>query len=265
VVVDCHVPLGERKADKTAQEAVLKEIARRALDGAGKHMAPGLFNLVIQFTGFDPHTFKHNIEKLIDFSGQRPEISREDITSVLKRTKSDPIYELTNAVAERNARSALFYIQTLIDNDYHPLQILAAVTNQIRRLLVAKEFARSEYGRNWRKGLSYPQFQQGVMPEIQRYDASVAQARREWRGSSGEEDPAPGKKKAGKSAAMELALAPNPGNAYPVYQTLLKSENFTRRELLDAMARSGETDTRLKSSGQDPTLVVKHLVMGICS
>lgn len=263
VVVDCHVPLGERKADKVAQEAVMREIAERSLAAAGKKMAPGLFNLLIQLTGFDPPTFKNNIEKLIDYCGRRADITHEDITSVLKRTKSDPIYELTNAVSERNVESALFYMQTLFDNDYHPLQILAALSNQIRKLMVAKEFTRSAFGRNWRKGLAYPQFQKSVMGEIQRYDAQVAQERLDWGRSDGEVAQQ-GKKQGGKKAGSELALAPNPGNAYPVYQTIAKSENFSRRELLDTMIRMNETDLRLKSSGQDATLVVKQLVMGIC-
>lgn len=262
-VVDCNVPLGERKADKAAQEAVLKEIADRALGAAGKKMAPGLFNLLVQFTGFAPSTFKNNLEKLIDFTGPRPEISREDITTVLKRTKSDPIYELTNAVAERNVRSVLFYMQTLFENDYHPLQILAAVSNQIRRLLIAKDFVRSEFGRTWQKGLPYTQFQQRVLGEIQRYDAHVMQACREW-GGDDRSEPKRGKKAGSNKTGGELALAPNPGNAYPIYQTLVKSENFSQPELVDAMNRMGDADVRLKSSGQDPVLVVKHLVMRIC-
>ena len=263
VVVDCHVPLGERKADKAAQETVLREIAEHALAKAGKKMAPGLFNLMVQLTGFDPATFKNNIEKLIDFTGRRADISREDITSVLKRTKSDPIYEMTNAVAERNAPSALFYMQTLFENDFHPLQILAALSNQIRKLMIAKAFARSEYGRSWSKGLPYPQFQKRVLGEVQRYDAHVAKARLDWRRTD-DMDPEEGPKKGAKKADMELALAPNPGNAYPVFQTLVKSENFSHKELVETMIYISEADVRLKSSGQDPKLVVKHLVMGIC-
>ena len=102
------------------------------------------------------------------------------------------------------------------------------------------------------------------MPAVQKYDAQIAQRRSEW--DSAETQPSrEGVTPGAKKALTELALAPNPGNAYPVYQTMLKSENYTHRELVEAMARMGEADVRLKSSGQDPTLVIKHLVMGICS
>lgn len=263
-VVDCHVPLGERKADKAVQESVLKDIADRALERAGKKMAPGIFNLLVQLTGFDPATFKNNLEKLIDFTGRRTAIEREDITRVLKRTKSDPIYELTNAVAERSVQSALFYMQTLLKNDYHPLQIVAAVSNQIRKLLIAKDFARSEFGRSWRKGLAYSQFQKSVLGEIQRYDAHMLEACQAWGGTDRQAASRKGKKAGSKKTGGELALAPNPGNPYPIYQTLVKSENFSRRELLAAMKRLGDTDVRLKSTGQNPALVVKYLVTRIC-
>lgn len=263
LVVDCHVPLGERKADKAVQETVLREIADRALRGAGKKMNPGLLAQVVQLTGFDPATFRNNIEKLIDYSGPRSEITREDIDSVLKRSKSDPIYELTNAVAERNLQSALFYLNTLLANDFHPLQVLSALANQMRKLLVAKNFARSTYGRDWQKGLPFPQFQSSVLPAIQQYDAHIASERAQWEPAESE-SPRQGADKKSKKAFADLALASGSGSAYPVFQTLLKSENFSQEELIAALAQLGEADVRLKSSGQDPVLVVKHLVMAVC-
>lgn len=263
LVVDCHVPLGERKADKAAQDTVLREIADRALRGAGKKMNPGLLAQVVQLTGFDPATFRNNIEKLIDYSGPRSEITREDIDSVLKRSKSDPIYELTNAVAERNLQSALFYLNTLLANDFHPLQVLSALANQMRKLLVAKNFARSTYGRDWQKGLPFPQFQSSVLPAIQQYDAHIASERAQWEPAESE-SPRQGADKKSKKAFADLALASGSGSAYPVFQTLLKSENFSQEELIAALAQLGEADVRLKSSGQDPVLVVKHLVMAVC-
>jgi len=263
LVVDCHVPLGERKADKAAQETVLREIADRTLRGAGKKMNPGLLAQVVQLTGFDPATFRNNIEKLIDYSGPRPEITREDIDSILNRSKSDPIYELTNAVAERNLQSALFYLNTLLANDFHPLQVLSALANQMRRLLIAKDFTRSTYGRDWQKGLPFPQFQSSVLPAIQQYDAQIASERSQWEPAESE-GLRQGGDKGSKKPSAELGLASGTGSAYPVFQTLLKSENFTQEELIAALAQLGEADIRLKSSGQDPVLVVKHLVMAVC-
>lgn len=265
LVVDCHVPLGERKADKMAQEEVLRQIWDAALQKAGKRMHPALFNNMTQLTGFDPATFRDNLDKLIDFAAGREEITAADIEKVLRRTKSDPIYELTNAVADRDTPSALFYLNTLMGADYHPLQILSAIANQVRKLIVAKDFILGPHGRSWRPGMPYPQFQKTVMPGIQAFDTQVQQQAAAWQaGADGGDEPSEKGKKGAKKNNIELALAPNPANAYPVYQTILKAEKFSLQELVQTMAELSDTDTRLKTSGQDATLLIKRLVMTIC-
>jgi DNA polymerase III subunit delta len=263
LIVDCHVPLGERKADKGAQDLVLKGIMDAALKKAGKRMQPGLFGKLQQLTGFDPLTFRGNIEKLIDFCGKRDEITATDVDAVLRRTKSDPLYELTNAVAERNTSAALFFADTLLNADWHPLQIVAALANQVRKLLVAGDFAASDLGRAWNPGMAYPHFQQSVLPAIQAFDARIA-ALQESRRVSGAPDDGTEKKRAGKGAA-EFALVSNPANAYPVFQTMIKSRNFTCEELIQILERLSETDIRLKSTGQNAALVIRTTVISICA
>jgi DNA polymerase-3 subunit delta len=263
LVVDCHVPLGERKVDKMAQEEVLRHIWEATLQKAGKRMHPALFGALVQLTGFDPATFRDNLGKLIDYAGGRGEIIAKDIEQVLQRTKSDPIYELTNAVAGRDAAAALFFLNTLLRADLHPLQILAALVNQMRKLMVAKDFVTGPHGRPWRSGMPYPQFQTAVLPAIQVFDAQIQQQMTLWQEEPAR--PAAGKAKKGeRKENIDLALAPNPANAYPVYQTLLKSDKFSAKELADFMTLMSDTDTRLKTSGQDATLLIKRLVMAIC-
>lgn len=263
VVVDCHVPQGERRADKMAQEVVLRQILDEALHKAGKRIHPSLFAKLIQLTGFNPATFRDNIEKLVDFSGDRQEITAKDMDAVLQRTKNDPIYELTNAIADRNLNASLFYLDALLGADWHPLQMLAALANQIRKLLIAKDFTRSEFGRAWRTGIAYPQFQSSVLPAIQSFDAQVAGQLADWQKDELPKPAGKGKKGA-KKGGSELALAPNPSNAYPVYQTLLKSDNYGYSDLVRIMAEISQVDLKLKSSGQDAALLMKHLVMRIC-
>ncbi|MBI5896971.1 MAG: DNA polymerase III subunit delta, partial [Desulfobacterales bacterium] len=202
-----------------------------------------------------------NIDKLIDYSGPRLEISAADLEAVLQRTKSDPVYELTNAVADRNVVSALFYLDTLLRAEWHPLQMLSALANQMRRLIVAKDFILSEHGRAWRAGMPYPQFQNTVLPAIQSYDALIAAQTSAWQAPDAQEDKG---RKGSKRESLDLALASNPGNAYPIFQTLLKADNFGRKELANAMVRLSQTDLRLKSSGQDAAMVMKNLIMAIC-
>lgn len=259
LIVDCHVPLGGRRSDKVAQQNILQQALNTLLTQSGKHLAGGLFDKLCRLTGFDLRTFTQNVEKLIAYSGQRQDITGQDIDHVLRSTKSDPIYEFTNAVADRNGAQALQLMNTLLRDKWHPLQILSALANQIRKLLMAKDFTQSESGRIWSPGISYHQFQQQVLPLVQAHDDQIQLRIEQWQVSN-EAKTSSGDKK----SAAEMRIAPNPKNSYPVYQTLVKSDRFTRRSLLAALFRLNQADLTLKSSGHDTALVLKSLVLEIC-
>jgi hypothetical protein len=72
------------------------------------------------------------------------------------------------------------------------------------------------------------------------------------------------KKKAKAKVASDLLLAKNPGNAFPVYQLLKKSDDFSREELLQAIELLSQTDSRLKSSALDARLILERLIWQIC-
>lgn len=262
LVVDCHVPTGERRADKAAQDVVLKQALQQQLEASGKKLAPGLFESLCRLTGFDLRTFTQNVGKLIDYSGERSEISAEDIHHVLRRTKSDPVFELTNALAERNTLQSLFFLNTLLRAKWHPLQILAAMANQVRKLLIAKDFAAGVGRQVWSAGMGYQQFQQSVMPLIQGYDENTRAMADKWQPEDQKESKG---KRGAKKASLDVVLAPNPKSAYPVYQTLLKSERYTKDELVAAMVLISQSDVRLKSTGQDPAVVIKKTITEICN
>jgi DNA polymerase-3 subunit delta len=219
-------------------------------------MAPRLFDRICALTGFDLRIFTRNIEKLIDYIGPRNEISEQDIQAVLQRTKQDPIFELSNALAERNQIQALFYLDSLLAAGFHPLQLLAALANQLRKLLVAKDFCNSEPGRVWSQGMSYTQFKQDVIPVLQTFDEQVDLQVKAWNRNQAF---------AQTKEASDLKLVANPNNAYPVFQTLVKSAHYSQDELQQGLQRLNQTDLSLKTSVQDPVLALKKVIGDICA
>jgi DNA polymerase III subunit delta len=260
-VIDCNIPLGERRADKTAQEAVLRRTLDELLAVAGKTMSPGAFQYLCRYTGFDPRTFAQNVEKLVDYAGEREKITEGDIQAAVERTKADPVFDLTNAVADRNLAQSLFYTQALLAAKWHPLQILSALANQMRKLLVAKSFTTGTYGKTWVAGMRYPQFQNSVMPAIEAHDKRSRDQSAAWQETICEETT---KGRGKKKGATDVVLAANPKSPYPVYQTLLKSDNFSLQELIVSLQTLNQADRRLKSSAQDQSLILKKAIMEIC-
>jgi len=270
VIINCSVPKGARRADQLAQEAVLAERMETLLHGSGKTMDRRTFRAMYELTGFDLRIFSENLNTLISYVGDRKKITQDDVEKVLKRTKKDPIYEFTNAISDRNVEKSLFFLDSLLSDNLHPLQLLAAITNQIRKLLIARGFIESAHGRSWHSGIQYGQFKSSIMPVVQIYDRDILDQLREWDGmllkNADMDKPRSEKvrKKKPKPAATDLVIAKNPQNPYPVYQMLLKSEKFTTDELIAAFEKLSEADLRLKSTRQSKKLVLEQAILGIC-
>jgi DNA polymerase-3 subunit delta len=263
VVIDCAVPKGERRADKEAQEAALAEYLQAVLEPVRKSMNRAAFLALCEMTGFDPGTFSNNLQILIDYAGERREITAADVEKVLARTKKDPLYELTNALTDRNWDQTLFFLDSLLAGEIHGLQILAAIANQVRKLLVAKDFTASVLGAAWHPGCTYPQFQRTGLPAVVQFDREQLARIEGWEAHLSEASPDGPKRKKAK-VSSDLQLARNPANPFPVYQVLKKSERFTREELLRALEALSEADHRLKSSALHPRLILERILWQLC-
>ena len=259
LVVNCAVPKGESKADRTVKQGLLRETAAARLSSSRKRIAPQAFERLCELTGFDLRTLTNNIDKLIHYVGSRSDISVADVDKVLMRTRKDPVYELTGALSDRNIDMAVFYLDSLLgDTDFFPLQILAAVINHMRKLLMAKDYAASRFGKAWRGNMAYPQFRDGVLSSVTAYDDWLLSTEQAWSSEDAEEKALP-------SPADDLLLAKNPRNAYPIYQTIRKSDNFSPGELSGIFQFLMAADLKMKTGSLDPRLILEEVVIHICT
>ena len=269
LIIDCSVPKGDLSADRKAQEAVLKESKNAILEQFGKTIEEDAFKKMYEMTGFDLRTFTQNLEKLVSYIGKRKKITVNDVESVLERTKKDPIFEMTGAVSNRNIEDALFYLDSLLaDDKFHPLQALAGLANHIRLLLLIKGFVESSHGGSWYAEIPFNDFKSYIMPEIQAYDRTLLDQIESWENMlSGNQDAddqgATNKTKKKKDKWMsDLMVAKT--HPYRLYILLKESERFTKDELIAAFEILSEADKRLKSTGQNPKLILEQAIFRIC-
>ena len=264
-VIDCSLPKDDVWANKKAREAICRDHINGRLKARGKKATADAAAALIEMTGLSLRLLSVNIEKLMDYVGERERVTANDVASVLKRTREDPIYELTNAMAKRDIPNALFYLGSLISKKFHPLQALMALSNQTRNLMAAKDFLESPYGRAWVPGMSFGPFKTNVMPDIIAFDAEMAEIINGWEEatSNGAEGKKTKKKKKQPSKAG-LPLAKNPGSPYPVYQTMLNAQRFSMGDLIHAFQRLSEADARLKSGAGNLTLELEKAIVSIC-
>jgi DNA polymerase III delta subunit len=261
LIIDCQVAAGSRKADIDEQRAVFQNIAHKILSKVKKKLEPRAFILLVDLTGFDLELFARNLEKLIVYSGKSPLITHTDVNSVISRDKTDPVFDLTNALMGKDTKKTLFYFNSLLNKNFHILQLLKSMENQIRKLLLVK-CCSQEINQNKTisiKRMNFNAFKQNYLPEIIEYDKMTKNNIKELNACFLNQD----SKKNNKQ--NELLLAPNPGNAYPVFIIFQKSENFSLIELNQALIFLSDVDYRLKSSSFDAQTVLENFIINICS
>ncbi|KPA18414.1 DNA polymerase III subunit delta [Candidatus Magnetomorum sp. HK-1] len=257
-VIHCQIPKGFVKADRDQQERTFRENAEKILSQSGKTMAPDAFAAMREMIDTSLRSFSINLEKLIQYVGTRKKITREDVESVIERSRQDPIFELTNALADRNLGNTLAVLDNLFANQFNPLQALAAIANQIRRFLLIAD-VKKIYG-GFHKGMSFAQFKNQYFQNVLEYDQQMAEDSQ----SVDESENVKSKKSKGKKAKTTLAIAKNPKSVYPVYLSFKASENYTRQELIHAIHILYQADKSIKTGSQNNNRVIEQVVIQIC-
>jgi DNA polymerase-3 subunit delta len=205
----------------------------------------------------------------VSFVGDRDRITRADVLTVLKRTKKDPVYALTGALAARNRDDAIFFMNALMSEGkeaLRPEQILVALLNQVRKLLLVKAFTSSPEGKVWHTGCSYSSFRTKVLPVVQKFDAKLIETLQHWRDEL-DHPVKPAKKRGVRKKSKlktDVLLAKNPNNPYPLYQLFLNSENYSKQDLLQAFESLSRADLRIKSASDNKRLILEELILNIC-
>ncbi len=262
-VIDCTVPKGERQADKVEQEAVLYNRLIVVLKKERKTMSRPAFALMVDMTGFDPRTFSNNLAKLVDYVGAREEIAPHDVETLLERTRQDPIYSFTNALTDADAEKALFFMRSLLGNNFHPLQIVAAAANHLRKLMVIRDFLDHVAGNSFSAATSFNLFRSNIMPQVKQHDQDVKKELEDWQEQGASDNVENKRKKKTKKKVTDVLIAPNPNSPYPVYKLFQKAHNISRRRIVGSMTFLRDADGMLKSSRQQPKIIIEWAVIRI--
>jgi DNA polymerase-3 subunit delta len=262
-IIDCSISHGNRKADRDVQRRFLTRHLQQLIKKNNKQIEPQAFELIYKKTGFDLRSFTSSVEKLIDYTEQRNLITIKDVEQLLVKTKQDPVYELTSAIADRNTLKSIFYLKSLLKSGFHYLQLLTAITNQIRKLTVIKGFIESPHGSSWYQGINYDQFKTNTIDSIRKYDDELSSQFQNYKStfkSSVQKDSPKNKQK----PSSDLIIAKNPKNPYPIYQLFLRSGNYTKSELFRAIETLSTADLKLKTTGQSPVTILEEVIFNIC-
>jgi DNA polymerase III subunit delta len=203
----------------------LRDFLRRQLEEANKKIEAEAHELILARAGDELWSVHNEVEKLLLYVGDAPTIRARDVTEVFLDLGEGYIFDLTKAIAERDARAALEHLERLLSQGDHPLRLLAVIASNVRRILAARQLIETDFRQSWRPEMSLEQFQRSVL----------------------------------KQGPALLTRSP-----YGDYQTFKSADRFTTGGLVGILERIYEADVRLKSSSHPPRLVLERLVLEMC-
>ncbi|HWP23527.1 MAG TPA: DNA polymerase III subunit delta [Candidatus Binatia bacterium] len=219
-----YLGLERDQKGKLSRENLLAFIHEQ-LARSGKSLEPRAREMLVERASGDLRGLKQELDKLVLFAGDRASIRAGDVEAVVTDRGEGWIFDLTRAIAERDAAAALGQLARLLSQGDHPLRLLGTIASEVRRLLAARQLLDTDLAKRWRRGMSYAQFQQAVLRQ------------------------------------GEPLLTRNP---YADYMCFQRAERFSLDELRAWMESLFEADLRLKSSAGQPRLVMEKLVLDMC-
>lgn len=224
---------------ETRKRQILMDKSRDILTKAGKTMSPGAWTVIGRKTGFEVANSVEAIEKLVTYVGEKLIIEEADVEEVIGKTKEDTIFDLTDALSEKNLNRGLAALKDLFEQGINELQILSMVAREIRFLLQAGLLISSGKLTSFDSKMDYRRFQNTVYPVIQA-----------WAGGAG-------KKESGGEFLRQ--------HPYVMYNALKNAHRFTFDVMVGYLDDLVDMDIAFKSTARDPKFALERFLMKVCS
>jgi DNA polymerase-3 subunit delta len=223
--------LSIRQNKKGEQLETLRTYLRNRLSQEGKTIQAQAESLLLGRIDPEVYLLEMEIQKLLAYLGERKQILSKDVSELVAGNREEPLYELTTVLGEQNLEEGLRKLKHLWEQGFNPLQILAGITNAMRRLLMAKELldrVSEAPGRVWQ---DFGAFSAQILPRLK-------------------EAPLP-----------EILSKTHP---FVLFQTLKTSRKFSSSQLISALQILHEADRRIKTSAATPTSLLEDFIFSFC-
>ena len=120
-------------------EKTLKRWAAGVLGKEGKKITENTVQILLSKTGTDMENIQMELEKLICYCLDREVITDKDVEAVCTTRISNHIFDMINAIADKQQKKALDLYYDLLALKEPPMRILFLIARQCNLLLQAKE------------------------------------------------------------------------------------------------------------------------------
>jgi DNA polymerase III subunit delta len=97
--------------------------------------------LLANFIGNNLRLLANELDKLATYVGAGGTINAEHIRQLSAQVQEARIFDLTDALSQRNRKQALNILHDLLSDGEPPLKLISTITSQVRSLLLVKELS----------------------------------------------------------------------------------------------------------------------------
>ncbi len=162
---------GELVECKRPYENQLGAFIREEAKVLGKRIEPAAAEMLVYLVGSNLGELNTQLEKVALYVGQREAITVDDVRGIVSDTKVESVFDLANAMGERDPSKALRSLATILRDGEAPLMLLAMIARHFRQLwrvrdLMAQKVAQQDISRL--SGIN-PYFLKGVMGQARNF------------------------------------------------------------------------------------------------
>lgn len=224
VIVDLSVESGPAAAARKDQEAVIRDLIKQTFREMGKKPGPRVTEMILDRVGFHPVAAVREVEKLCLYCDPGPEVTGADVDILTGQTREEALFALNDAFAGRDLERSLYLQGRLLQTGLHPLVIIAALRNLIRRLLFFRAL-QDKSSPSYQRGQPFNLFQQGYLAAL--------------------------KEALGDSEFLK-------GHPFVIYKGFQQAEAFSRQELQHGLTALLRAEFNVKGSGIGDALILEN-------
>ncbi len=122
--------------------------AARYLAAAGKKITASTMDRFLEYAGDDMENLRNELEKLINYVGDRDVVDARDVDTITTVTVTNRIFDMVRAITSRRTGEALRLYQDLLQLREPPMRILFLIAKQYNQMLQVRELVNAGKDRN---------------------------------------------------------------------------------------------------------------------
>lgn len=87
----------------------------------------------------------NELNKIVDYIGDRKEITQDEIENILSRSLENDIFKMVDAIGKRDKKTAIRLLNDMLRNGENGIKILTMITRQFRILIQCRELKKMGY------------------------------------------------------------------------------------------------------------------------